>query len=361
MNKLPRVAVLGIGGVGGVTSASLQTAGRCELTLVARGKALDTIRKNGLTVNLHEGTKVSCRPNVIATNETDELGAQDYVFIATKAHDFEKALPALAPMIGPNTVVIPLHNGLPHWFFTKRSDKDSNIHLKSVDPNGKLLRTVESERVIGCIGFVSGHQVDSGFYKHWYSKSPTDRNRFILGDPLGLNRETPISNLFEGSEVPIQIDIAHDIRAQIFDKLLINCSVNTIGAISRLDCGEIVDIEDTRQLLRHITAEVTNVAQSLTPPINPSLDADQIIDLYKNQYGLKPSMLQDLESNKPLEIRPIVSSVVEFGDYQGVPVPTLRTMNLLLNTIQRTKETKSETNGSHPAFASNCFYRVSYH
>ena len=94
--------------------------------------------------------------------------------------------------------------------------------------------------MIGCIGFVSGHQVDSGFYKHWYSKWPTDRNRFILGDPLGLNRETPISNLFEGSEVPIQIDIAHDIRAQIFDKLLINCSVNTIGAISRLDCGEIV-------------------------------------------------------------------------------------------------------------------------
>lgn len=360
MNKLPRVAVLGLGGVGGVTSASLKTAGRCELTLIARGKALSTIRKNGLTINLHEGTQVSCRPHVIAPQETESIGVQDYVFIATKAHHFESILPVLTPLMGPETLVIPLHNGLPHWFFSGGED----IRLDSVDPTGELLRNVSAEKVLGCIGFVSGRQVDSGFYKHWYSEWPTNRNRFIVGDPLGKNREAEICDLFQDSEVPIQVDVADDIRVQIFDKLIINCSINTIGAIAKMDCGEIAGMEDTRQLLKLVTEEVTNVAKSMTPPIKPTIDADYIIKIFSNQYGLKPSMLQDLESQKSLEINPIVSSVVELGDYLGVPVPTLRTLRLLLTTIQRRADPSSEhyTNGiEHPLFSSNCFYKVAYH
>ena len=113
----PAVAILGMGGVGGVLAASLQTAGRCRLSVVARGAGRARLASEGLTVRLHEGQIVHCRPDVVLDAEALEPAPQDVVLICTKSHQVAGAIDALEPLLGPDTVVVPCVNGLPWWFF----------------------------------------------------------------------------------------------------------------------------------------------------------------------------------------------------------------------------------------------------
>ena len=242
--RLPAVAVLGMGGVGGVLAASLSTAGRCRLSVVARGAGHAWLCDEGLTVQLNEGAMIHCRPDVILDAEQLEPSPQDMVLVCTKSHQVGSAIPALKQLLGPETVVVPCINGMPWWYFHGTGGHHDSLRLRSSDPSGQLWEAVPPQRVLGTVGMVSGDldRRDGGFT--WRSKWPSSRNHITIGDPAAgggaSSRTAAVRDLFCSTTVPVRIEMASDIRSNIFDKLLINASLNTISTLTRTDCGQVV-------------------------------------------------------------------------------------------------------------------------
>ena len=307
---LPAVAVLGIGGVGGVLAASLATAGRCRLTLVARGAAHRRLCRDGLTVQLHEGHTVHCRPDAVLDAEgLAQPPPQDIVLVATKSHQLTAAIPALLPLLGPETVVVPCVNGLPWWYFHGTGGREEGLQLQSVDPGGALHTAVSPERVLGTVGMTSG-DLDRSEGGIWRSKWPTERNHITVGDPVAGGgrsaRTDAVAALFCSEQVPVRIEVCDDIRSAVFDKLLINASLNTISSLTHTDCGQVVGDPQLRALLTAMVAEVEQVAAALDPPPSLQWSAAKIVEIYTGQFGLRTSMMQDLQARRELERAGIV-------------------------------------------------------
>jgi ketopantoate reductase len=183
-------------------------------------------------------------------------------------------------------------------------------------------------------------------YSWWETHWESSRNTLLLGEPNGaqhsssntITRAQTLADLFEGGAVRVKANVCQpedeqQIKDRIFDKLLINCAINPLGALGGVDCGETVDWSET--LIRRLVGEATTVAAQLHPPIRLSLNADKILTHYRAQYGLKSSMLHDLEHRRPTEKSAIVDSLVELGALHGVDTPCLETISCLLETIEK--------------------------
>ena len=339
----PRVAIVGVGGVGGVVAASLATAGTCELTLLARGSTLERLRRSGggLRVVCHNGDTVSCQPHAIDVCDAASAGHQDFVIWATKAHQMKASATAVASMVGPQTRVVPLQNGMPWWFFHGYGGKLSGRTLSPADATVHTL--VCPSHVIGAMSFVAGEVRQ----ETWLSKWPASKSSLTFGE-LGQGSTTAVNSvgllasLFDQhtSRVPLGTNVLGpgDIRRAVFEKVRVNASINTLSTLARLDCGQLTASQSLCDALRRIVAELDAVAASLDPPLHLQTSAQQIIDLYSGQYGLLPSMLQDLYAERPLERQALVSSLVALGTQLGVPVPTLALLDALLEGLDFTED-----------------------
>jgi 2-dehydropantoate 2-reductase len=347
---LPRVAILGIGSVGGIIAAALESAQRSVVTLVARGKCLDVLRTKGLNVKTFEGEhfqfdfdggrRVWAMDDVTAH---DTMRHQDFLLVATKAHQLTSVLGAFPRLVGPQTTIVPCTNGLPFWFHHKR--------LASTDPDGRLAREINTDQVLGCVGMISGGVL--GEYERWESHWPSEKNTLLLGEPgtadYIIKKESDAANilpspsrasrlaaLFEGSDVRVGVSETEHIRDRIFDKILINCSVNSIGALTGADIGQTCfEGSSSDSLLRHLVAEAIAVAAALDPPLALEHTAESILAHYRGTYGLRSSMLQDVSRGRPTEKNEIVRSVVELGAAHGVATPRLEMAADLLDTVER--------------------------
>jgi len=343
------VAIVGAGGVGGVLAASLALAGKCSLIVVARGSCLERLQTSELRVQRKDGTRVAVPVQALSAEEaTSQNYTADFVLVCTKAHQLFGALPAIKAVSGPCTIHIPCTNGVPPWFLASRHGRFSGHRLLSVDSSGDILRAMPVEQTLGCVGFVSGDVV--GDYEVWATNWPD--NSLTVGSPYGAgsglggnaaalaSAALQLKELFgdgHGKEhdLFVQINISDEIHARVWDKLLINCSMNPLSALTRLDCGSIVACDRTVGVLRALVHEVAMVGAGLDPPLHGlKLDADAIVKLYTGHFGLRPSMLQDAEAGKTLESSPILHAAVELGELLGVATPTVDTIARLLDGLE---------------------------
>src|SRR5262245_12729747 len=143
-----RICIFGAGAIGGLVGARLARQGEAEVSLVARGAHLAAMREKGLTVKDDNGeTTVSVR----ATDRPIELGPQDYVFLALKAHSLAGILDSLKPLLGAHTVVVTAQNGVPWWYFYKHGGVHEGFRIRTADPDGRLWDAIGPERVVGCV------------------------------------------------------------------------------------------------------------------------------------------------------------------------------------------------------------------
>ncbi|TIV88238.1 MAG: oxidoreductase, partial [Mesorhizobium sp.] len=143
-----RICVFGAGAIGGLVGARLAAQGDAEVSLIARGAHLAVLRDKGLTLKSEEGeTTVTVR----ATDQAADLGAQDYVFLALKAHSLPGILASLKPLLGPETAVVTAQNGVPWWYFYRHGGVHEGRRIEAVDPNGVLWEAIGPQRVIGCV------------------------------------------------------------------------------------------------------------------------------------------------------------------------------------------------------------------
>ncbi len=160
-----KICIVGVGAIGGWMGVLLGQASDVELSAIARGATLQTLQLNGLQLTDASGTR---HVNVRAEADPDRLGPQDLVVIAVKAPGLEGVVPHIAPLLGPDTLVLPAMNGVPWWFLQGRTDAWAGHALRSVDPHGHIARAVPPQHVMGCVVHASCALVAPGHVKHHF-------------------------------------------------------------------------------------------------------------------------------------------------------------------------------------------------
>ena len=306
-----RICIYGAGATGGYLGVELARAG-AEVSLIARGPHLAAMRANGLTL-LKDGETRAVR--VACTDAPAELGPQDYVLIALKAHSVPGAVDAMRPLLGPDTAVVTATNGIPYWYFHRHGGAWEGHRLESVDPGGRQWDGLGPERAIGCIVYPASEVVEPGVIRHVYG------DRFPLGEPSGeaTGRVRRLSEAFEAAG--LKAPVLDGIRDEIWLKLWGNLCFNPISALTHATLDVIAGDAGTRAVARAMMIEAQAIAERLG--IRFRVDVERRIDGAGRVGAHKTSMLQDLERNRPMEIDALVAVVQELGRLVGVATPTL--------------------------------------
>lgn len=304
--------IVGAGAIGAYVGAAMARAGQ-DVTLFARGAHLRAMQEKGVTVQTADG-EYHVQPK--ATGDLESVGPVDAVFLAVKAHSLPEVAPRIAPLLGPETVVVGMQNGVPWWFFAVPGVPCSGMRLESIDPGGVISSAIEPRRVIGSIAYIAAEIVEPGVVRH------IESNRLSMGEPDGARsdrvRAIAQSLVAAGLKVPITTNL----RSEIWVKVLGNIAFNPISALTGGTLARIAGYPDTRNLVRHIMEEASEVAAKIG--LSLPVTIEQRIDGAAKIGEHKTSMLQDLEKGRPLELEPISGAVLEIGDKLGVPMPCTR-------------------------------------
>lgn len=308
-----KLAIVGAGAIGGYLGTRLALAGE-SVTFIARNRNLEAINANGFRLLLPDGTEQHTRA-LRAVQNPAEAGEQDAVLLTTKAHQVRELLPGLRALLGPQTTVVTMTNGVPWWYFQRLGGPYDGRTLASVDPDGALAAGFEPERLIGAIVYPAAELVEPGVVR------VVEGNRFTLGE-LDGQRTPRIEALSKAlMAAGFKAPVARDIRSEMWVKLWGNCSFNPISALTHATLEDICRFPPGRELVTRMMAEARAVGQALGVEFKLSLE--QRIAGAEAVGAHKTSMLQDVEHGRPLELEALVGSVVELGRITGTPTPTI--------------------------------------
>jgi 2-dehydropantoate 2-reductase len=320
-----KIAIIGVGAIGGYIGATLAHAGE-EVTFIARGATLEALRTRGIRLVMADGSEQAVR-HVHATADYAEAGPQDLVILAMKAHQVEAVVSDVPKLFGPDTVVIPMQNGIPYWYFHQHGGAWAGTEIKSVDPSGLLYRNIPCERVIGCVVYPATEVLAPGVIKH------VEGNRFPVGEPDGTSSERVkrVSECFIKSG--LQAPVLDNIRAEIWLKLWGNLTFNPISALSRATLAGICQFPLSRTLAYDMMNEAQAIAGKLgitfRVPIEKRIAGAERVGHHKT------SMLQDVEAARTLEIDALLGSVLELARLTETPTPHLDTVYALTKLLAK--------------------------
>ena len=309
-----RICISGAGAIGAYLGAGLASAGE-DVTLIARGAHLTAMQKRGITVHSDSGT-VHASP--ACTDDPASLGPQDFVIVTLKAHALTGIIPALQPLLGPDTTVVTAVNGIPWWYFYGVGGALEGRRLASVDPGGAIWNGVGPERALGCVVYPAAEVESPGVIRH------LEGDRFTLGEPSGIktDRAEALSTALRngGFKAPVRKTIRND----IWIKLWGNLCFNPISALTHATLDVIATDPGTRAVARAMMVEAQVIGETLG--VRFGVDVDKRIDGAAAVGAHKTSMLQDLERGRPMEIDALLTVVQELGTLTGTPTPTIDTV-----------------------------------
>lgn len=310
-----KFAVVGAGAIGAYVGAALARGG-ADVVLVARGEHLRALQERGVRVLSPRGD-FTAHPS--ATDDIQAIGDADAVFVALKAHSLTGLAPAIGAAIKPGAAVIGGQNGIPWWYFQSQPGPLGETSLESVDPGGTIARSIPREAAVGCVIYCSTEIVEPGVIRH------LEGTRFAIGEPNGEEsaRCKAISAAFVAGG--LRCPVERNLREQIWLKLVGNAAFNPVTALTRATLGELGTLPELVDLLRAILEECAAVAGALGIELPVSIE--RRLEAGFAVGGHKTSMLQDLESGKPLELDCMTGAVIELGGKLGVPVPLTRAIH----------------------------------
>jgi 2-dehydropantoate 2-reductase len=310
-----RACVYGAGAIGGHLAVRLAKGG-ADVSIIARGKHLAAIQANGLEVHAIDGVH---KVKVQATDDPSTVGPVDAVFVTVKA----PALPAVAAGIGPllkqDTAVPFVMNGIPWWYFQHLGGPHDGRRLPRIDPDDVLMKSVGPDRAIGGVVYSASAVIDPGVIEVEQPKS-----RVVLGEPNGTlsPRVAALADLI--TEGGISGEATTEIRTEIWNKLLGNLAGGTLAVLTGFAPKTVYAEPAARDAALRLMHETAAIAQALGARPNTNYDAR-----VKTQSGMdhKPSILQDLELGRPMEIDGMFDAPLTLARIAGVETPTL---NLLV-------------------------------
>ena len=311
-----RVCVFGAGAIGGFIAAALARSG-VDVSVVARGAHLEAIRTGGLRVSSDLGDFTA---RVKASSDLRDFGDLDYVLLTFKSQQWDGVLPQFERAIAERAVFVTLQNGLPFWYSPDRA-------LQSVDPGGRILRTIPYDRIIGGVVHASGHIASAGSIRQ------SGGMLYPLGELDGTTtqRVSALSQAFAGAGMSAPIE--PEIRRNIWRKLVNNLALNPVSALTRATVQRMLSDAPVRALLRAIIEEGLAIARA--SGVEPGVDADERLKWAEHIADVKTSMLQDVEAGRPLELEPIAGAALELARHHGVPAPHVETVYALTKLLGR--------------------------
>jgi 2-dehydropantoate 2-reductase len=320
-----KIAIIGVGAIGGYVGIRLALA-REDVTLIARGSNLKALQTRGLRLQLADGTEEAA-PHIRATADYAAAGPQDLVILALKAHQVAAVAPDVPKLFSPETVVIPMQNGIPYWYFYQHGGALAGTRVQSVDPTGEIGAHIPAARVIGCVVYPATELLSHGLIKH------VEGNRFPVGEPDGTAsaRVKRVAECF--TRAGLKSPILEDIRAEIWLKLWGNMTFNPISALARATLAGICQYPPSRALAAAMMSEAQSVAHKLGIAFRVPLEkriagAEKVGDH-------KTSMLQDLEAGRALEIDALLGAVVELARLTDTATPHLDAVHALAKLLAR--------------------------
>jgi 2-dehydropantoate 2-reductase len=318
--------IVGAGAVGAYMGALMARAGY-DVTLHARGPHLRAMQEKGVRVVSADDDFVA-RPRLVA--DLKDAGPVDVVFLCVKAHGLPPLAGQLAPVLGPDTVVVSTQNGIPWWYFQGDSPLDpskptsglpgalAGMRLERVDPGGVVSGAIEARRVVGSLIYFSTEISEPGVVRH------NEGNRISLGEPDGSRseriRKIADALIVSGLRAPVT---AH-LRNEIWVKILGNAAFNPISALTGATLAQMLSNQETAALIRNIMQETEALTEKLGVKMQVSIEQRMAGAAKVGEH--KTSMLQDLEAGRPLELEAIVGAVLEVGERIGLPMPHTRSV-----------------------------------
>lgn len=326
-----KICIYGAGAIGGYMAVMMKRGG-ADVSLVARGAHLDAIKANGLTLRMGDQEITERMP---AAKDPAELGPQDYVIVALKAHQAWESAEAMKPLLGPSTAVVTAQNGVPWWYFHGIEGQYSDLRLMSVDPDNRQWDAIGPERVIGCTVYPATEITEPGVIKHIYG------DQFGLGEP---NKQiTPrVQKLADAINAGgLKAKVYPDIRNDIWLKLWGNLCFNPISALTHATLDIVATDPGTRTLARNMMIEAQRIGARLG--VHFRVDVDRRINGAAKVGAHRTSMLQDLDKGRPLEIDALLTAVQEMGRLVELETPYIDSVLALVQQMGRVK-------GVYPTF-----------
>ncbi|MEP6823693.1 MAG: 2-dehydropantoate 2-reductase, partial [Ramlibacter sp.] len=283
-----KIAIIGAGAIGGYVGVKLALAGE-DVTFIVRGSNLEAIRKSGMKLIMHDGIE-HVAANVKATNDYAQPGPQDLVILAMKAHQVEAVATELPRLLGPETTVVTMQNGIPYWYFHKHGGPHDGAQIRSVDPDGMLAEMIPPRRVIGCVVYPASELVAPGVVKH------IEGDRFPVGELDGSSSERVLRISESFTKAGFKAPVLENIRAEIWLKLWGNLTFNPISALAHSTLVDICQFPLTRELAASMMREAQQVAGQLGIGFRVTLD--KRIAGAEKVGKHKTSMLQDIEAGR---------------------------------------------------------------
>jgi len=327
-----KICVYGAGAIGGYLAAELSSVPGLKVSAIARGPHLAAIRERGLKL-LIGGEERNAR--FAATDDPAELGPQDVVVIALKAHQGWEVAEQMTPLLGPETAVVNCQNGTPWWYFYGLGGDYEGLRLASVDPDDRQWNVIGPERAIGCVVYPAAEITEPGVIKHTYG------NKFALGEPSGeiSERCLAIGRAFEAAG--LKAPVLPNIRDEIWLKLWGNLCFNPISALTRATLDVVATDPATRGLSKAMMEEAYDIATRLGASFR--VDVERRINGAAGVGAHRTSMLQDLEKGRALEIDALLTSVQEIGRLVDVATPNI---DIVLGLVQQL----GRSQGLYPTF-----------
>jgi len=323
-----KIAIIGAGAIGGYVGVKLALAGE-DVTFIVRGANLQAIRNHGMKLIDHDGHEQVAR-GVKASNDYGAVGAQDIVILAMKAHQLEAVVDELPKLIGPDTLIVTMQNGLPFWYFHQHGGALAGSPVTSVDPSGRIAAAIPAAQVIGCVVYPASELIAPGVVRH------IEGDRFPVGELDGSTSERVqrVADCFV--KAGFKSPVLDNIRSEIWLKLWGNLTFNPISSLAHATLEDICRFPLTRDLAAAMMAEAQTVANKLGISFRVSID--KRIAGAEKVGKHKTSMLQDIEAGRAPEIDALVGSIVELGRLTDTPTPHIDTVYALVKLLAKTMD-----------------------
>jgi 2-dehydropantoate 2-reductase len=318
-----RICIFGAGAVGSHLAVRLARAGN-EVSCVMRGPHLAAVQKNGLTLRVGSD---EFKASVKASDNPADLGPQDVVISTLKATGVAALATGSKPLLGDDTAIVFAQNGIPWWYdIGLPKDHPATPDLSFLDPGGALRAAIPKERIVGGVIFSSNEVIAPGVVENL---SP-ERNMLLIGecDDREGERIARLRSVLEAAQFASAA--VAQIRETIWSKLLTNMSMSIMCLLTGQTARAVRDEPLLKDVIPPLLDEANAIAQSACPNVKR-------VSRTGPAPNHKPSILQDFELGRAMEIDALVRAPAAFARQAGLTTPMMDMMGALATQRARDK------------------------
>ncbi len=306
-----KVCIYGAGAIGGFIGTRLAAAGECQVSAVARGPTLLALREHGW--RLHQAGQLLRAP-VTVSDQPLELGVQDLVVVAVKGPALSHVAMGMAPLLGPDTIVLPAMNGVP-WWFAQAAPALGGAPLQSVDPGGAIAAHLHLRHVLGCVVHASTFTPEPGVVEHRMGQG------LIVGEPAG--GDSPRVQALNGllRRAGFDASVSTNIRQDIWYKLWGNMTMNPVSAITGATIDRVMADPLVLAFCSAAMVEAADIGARIGCAVSQSPEDRHAVT--RKLGSFKTSMQQDVEAGRAIELDALVTAVREMAQRLDMRTPNI--------------------------------------